>query len=192
MYIEYEATFINIDKKNIRKRLKELKANLVKKEFLQKRAVFNLPRGHSINGAWLRVRDEGDKITMSLKIVDGDKIEDQKEIQLKVDNFFEAKNFLKSIGCQEKAYQENKRELWNIDGVEVTIDEWPFLEPFVEIEAKSEWEVKKVAEEIGFDYNKAKFCSIDLLYQEKYNISSDIINNQTPEILFEIENPFLK
>ncbi len=127
---------------------------------------------------------------MSLKVVDGNRIHNQKEIQLTVDNFEEARNFLTNIGCEEKAYQESRRELWEMDGVEITIDEWPFLEPFVEVEGRSEEQVKAVSEKIGFDYSRAKFCSVDTLYNEKYGISIDRINNHIPKILFEMENPF--
>ena len=192
MKIEYEATFTNIDKQDIRERLRKIKGKLIRPEFLQKRIVFNLPKGNEIKGGWVRVRDEGDKITMSLKVVDGIGIESQKEICLKIDNFKEAEEFLTILGCQKKAYQENKRELWEIDGVEITIDEWPFLEPFVEIEGESEESVKHIAEKLGFDYEKALFCSIDTLYSNKYNLSEDIINNQTPKIVFEMENPFVE
>ena len=190
MYTEFEATFVNIKKSNILTQLKNAGAKLVRKEFLQKRVVFNLPTGHEIKGGWLRVRDEGDKITMSLKIVNGDKIENQEEIQLTVDKFKNAVDLLESIGCEKKAFQESKRELWELGDVEVTIDEWPFLEPFVEIEGKSEEEVRAVAEKLGFDYKKAKFCDAGTLYSEKYGISEDSINNDTPEILFDGENPF--
>ena len=192
MFIEFEATFINIKKDNIRKRLKKAGAKLVRKEYLQKRVVLNLPKGHEIKGGWLRVRDEGDKITMSLKIVDGDKIENQKETQLVVDSYDQAVDFLKSIGCFPKAYQETRRELWKLDNTEITIDEWPFLEPFVEIEGKSEYDVKNVSNKLGFDYNDALFCSIDVLYNKKYGVSENIINNHTPEILFGGQNPFIK
>ena len=156
--IEYEATFTNIDKDDIRQRLKNAGALLVKKEALMTRVNFDLPVGHEIKNAWLRVRDENDKITMSFKVVDGDKIEDQKEICLKIDNFEEAVKFLKSIGCELKAYQESRRELWVLDGVEITIDEWPYLEPYVEIEGKSEEAIKSVSNKLNFNYNEALFC----------------------------------
>lgn len=190
MKIEYEATFPNINKNEIRERLKKAGAVLVRPEFLQKRCTFNLPSGHEISGGWLRVRDEGDKITMTLKVVDGDKIENQKEIILKVDNFSEAEEFLVSIGCHKKSYQETKREMWTLGGVEVDIDEWPYLEPYVEIEGKNEEEVKKVSEKLGLEYSKALFCCVTTLYQMKYGTSEEIINNQIPEITFKGGNPF--
>lgn len=191
MNIEYEATFPNIDKDEIRKKLAKAGAVLVKKEFLQKRVTFDLPKGHEIKGAWMRVRDEGDKVTMSFKIVDGDKISDQKEAQLIVDNFSVAEEILLSIGCPKRAYQETKREIWDLDNVEITIDEWPFLEPFVEVEGESEEKVKNVSQKIGFDYSQARFCSADTLYSEKYNIDTDFFNNEVPEIVFGSKNPFL-
>lgn len=192
MYTEFEATFPNTKKSDARAKLKKAEAKLVRSEYLQRRTVFNLPEGHEIKGGWVRVRDEGNKITMSLKIVDGDKIENQKEIQLVVDDFDEAVAFLEAIGADKKAYQETKRELWELGGTEVTIDEWPFLEPFVEIEGKSEESVKIASKKLGFDYSKARFCSVDTLYAEKYGFSEDVFNNQTPLVLFDMENPFEK
>lgn len=191
MNIEYEATYANIDKKNMRDLLADAGAALARPEFSQRRVTFNLPKGNEIKGAWLRVRDEGDKVTMSLKIVDGDRIRDQKEIQLKIDDFQAACDLLRTIGCEEKAFQETKRELWKVDGVEITIDEWPFLEPFVEIEGSSEEAVRKVSDKLGFDWDKARFCSVDALYAEKYGISEDRINNHTPKIVFDMINPFI-
>ena len=191
MNIEYEATFEHINKNNVRKKLTKIGAKLIRKEFFQKRVVYNLPEGNHIKGSWLRVRDEGDRITMSFKVVDGDKIYNQKETMLEVNDFEDARKFLIGIGCEERAYQESKRELWKLDGVEVTIDEWPFLEPFVEVEGESERQVRLVSEKIGFNYKEAKFCSVDILYNEKYNIGIEQINNNTPKILFEMKNPFI-
>jgi adenylate cyclase class 2 len=153
--------------------------------------VFNLPSSNPIEGSWIRVRDEGDQVTMSLKVVDGDKIENQKEICVTVDSYVEAEKFLDALGCEWCAYQETRRELWMLDNVEVTIDTWPFLEPFVEVEGKTEAVVKAVSEKLGFDWAKAKFCSVDTLYSEKYNLYIDVINNETPKIVFDMENPFV-
>ena len=191
MNTEYEATFLDIDKDEIRKKLKDAGAKLIKPEFLQKRFVFN-PAKILAKHSWVRVRDEGDKITMSYKAIKGDKIEDQKEINLTVDSFDRAVEFLETIGCKKKAYQENKRELWTLDNVDICIDKWPFLEPFVEVEGKSEKEVKEVSEKLGFDYSKAWFCAVGLIYSKKYNILPEVIDNEIKEITFDIENPFLK
>lgn len=191
MNIEYEATFEKVDKDEVRARLRAAGATLVRPEFLQKRVVFNLPSGHEIPGGWLRVRNEGDKTTMSLKVVNGDRIEDQKEICLKVDDFDAAVQLLAMVGADRKAYQETKRELWALNGVDVTIDEWPFLEPFVEVEGKGEAEVRAVSEKIGFDYATALFCSVDTLYARKYGFEEDVFNNHSSLVVFDMDNPFV-
>ena len=191
MNIEYEATFTPVDKDTIRQTLNKMGATPVKNEYLQRRTVFTLPEDKDSHTTWLRVRDEGDRITMSYKIVDGDRITDQKEICLEVNDYNEAVALLKAVGCHEKAYQETKRELWKLDGVEVTIDEWPFLEPFVEVEGRSEEEVRQVSGKLGFSWDKAKFCAIGTLYKEKYGASLDEINNNTPRIVFNMKNPFI-
>jgi len=191
MQIEYEATFPDIDKEEVVKKLKAVGAKLVKPEFLQKRYNFSLPGEPKIKDRWLRLRDEGDKITFSLKAEEGNKIEDQKEICLEVNNFAESKVFLEALGCQVKAYQETRRELWLLDDVEITIDEWPFLEPLIEVEGKSEEEVRKVVEKLGFNYQEAYFSSVASVYKEKYGISGDLIANQTSQLVFDMENPFI-
>jgi adenylate cyclase class 2 len=191
MQIEYEATFIDIDKEAIRKKLTQAGAELVRPEFMQKRITFNLPAGHEIEGGWLRVRDEGDKITMTLKVIDGNKIEDQKETTIKVDDLNQAAQLLSKIGCRQKSYQETKREIWELDGVEIMIDEWPYLEPFVEIEGKSEQAVRTVAEKLGFDYSKALFCPTTTIYSLKYDLAEAVINNEIPRITFDEKNPFI-
>lgn len=193
MQTEYEATFTNINKGEIRRELEASGAELLRPEFLQKRCTFELPAGHEIPDGYLRVRDEQDKITLSLKVVkENGSIEQQQEIELKVDKFQDACDLLETIGCEKRAYQESKRELWELDNVQITIDEWPFLEPFVEIEGESEKAVKAVAERLGFDYAEAFFGSVTGLYVKRYDISEDRVNNHTPLILFEMdENPFV-
>lgn len=190
MNIEYEATFSEVDKMEMRERLLAAGATLVKPEFFQKRTVFNMPKGHEVPGGWVRVRDEGDRITMSLKVVDGEHIENQKEICLKVDSFDEGVNLLLTLGCEKKSYQETKRELWTLDGTEVTIDEWPFLRPFVEVEGKSEEAVRTVSEKLGFDYATALFGAVDVLYMRQYPYLTKERINTTPHIVFNGENPF--
>jgi len=48
MQAEYEATFININKDEIREKLKQVGAVLVKPEVLMKRYTFNLPKEHEM------------------------------------------------------------------------------------------------------------------------------------------------
>ena len=182
MQIEFEAKFTNIDKDDVRSKLKNIGAVLVKPEFLMRRVTFDTPLG--IKGGWLRVRDEGDKITMSLKVEAGDKITDQKECQIVISDFNKGCEFLEAIGVQRKAYQETTREIWQLGKIEFSIDTWPGLNPFLEIEAPNEPTVKAAAEKIGCDWHSALFGGVGRIYQTELGIDIDKINNQTTEITF--------
>jgi adenylate cyclase, class 2 len=189
--VEYEAKFLEINRENFKEVLKKANAELVRPEFLQRRVVFGLPEEHEIPYGRLRVRDEGDKITMSMKILGKEKIDDQKEICLQIDDFENGILFLTTIGCKRRAFVESKRELWKLNGAEITIDEWPFLEPYVEIESDSEESVRSTAEKLGLDYTKGIFGGAGQLYARKYGVSEGIVN-EVSEITFSGTNPFLK
>lgn len=186
MNTEFEATFIDLNINEIREKLKNLGATLVHLEKMMKRIVFHPPA--YIPGGWMRVRDEGDKITLTLKIVGEDKIENQKEIELVIDSFDEGVRLLETIGAKRKAYQETKREKWQYQDCEVTIDTWPGLEPFIEIEsAESEDTVKAAARDLDLDYSQAIFGSVGLIYEKKLGIPFETINDQMSKLTF--KNP---
>lgn len=191
MEIEYEAKFTNINKDEFRQKLNSVGVRLIKPETLYKRTVFFPPKNHNIIGSWVRVRDEGDKVTMSYKVTTNGDIKKQQEIMLVVDNYQNACQFLINLGCDQKAYQETKREIWNLNGVEITIDEWPYIEPYVEIEAKNEEEVKQTAKILGFDYSQAIFGAVDQIISKKYGVSEEVINDKIKRIVFGEANPFI-
>jgi len=82
MNTEFEAKFLNINKNYIREVLKKSGAILVRSEYKQKKFNFRLPKEKRSDNARVRVRDEGDKITLSLKMILGSGITSQKEISL--------------------------------------------------------------------------------------------------------------
>ncbi len=190
MNIEFEATFPNVSISQVQTKLEEVGAKLLKPRTLYRRVAFNLPPAYTTRYNYARVRDEGDSVTMTIKDWEGEGIEAQKELELIIDDFETGIAFLEKLGCAQKAYQETYRELWELGGVHITIDEWPFLEPFVEIEGSSEDRVKEVSEQLGFDYSQAIFGGVTLQYMEKYGISQDQIDNHTPRITFD-KNPFV-
>ncbi len=191
MKTEYEATFINIDRVSITTKLKTIGANNARPEFLQRRVTLNLPKEKRNENTWLRVRDEGDKVTVTLKTVEGKTISGQKEILITVDDINQSVLLLEAIGCEKKSYQESKRELWRLEDVEITIDTWPFLEPFVEIEAPSESAVKEVVAKLGLNYGDAIFDTVDAIYKKKYGKTIDDLGKEvSKKFTFAIKNPF--
>ena len=47
--------------------------------------------------------------------------------------------------------------------------------------------MKKVAKEVGFDYDQALFGCVDVVYEKFYDVDRDTINNKTSVITF--KNP---
>lgn len=183
METEWEAAFWPIDKDDMRKRLEAVGATLIHPERLMRRVPFHLHPDAPLKHAWARVRDEGDKITMSLK-QSGSAINEQKELEIVVSDFDDAVQLLRDVGCIERGYQETRRELWKVGGADVTIDEWPHLEPLVEIESVSEEIVKDIAIKLGFKWKDAVFDTVDLFYSQKYNVPRESLTRTAKRLLF--------
>ncbi len=178
MQTEIEAKFLNIDVEGLRAQLKQSGANLIHEERFMKRKTFDDVEGKLRKiGGWVRVRDEGDKITLSYKQLSDRTLHGTKEVSVDVSNFDQACEFLLAIGFVCKAYQETKRERWELDGVEITIDTWPWIPPFVEIEGGEEGKLKEVAAKLGFDWAEATYGSVEPAYQAVYDVTEDEINN---------------
>ena len=182
---EIEAQFLDIDKDDIRSKLKEIGANLEKPEVLMRRVVF-----YTGEHSFARVRDEGDKIVMTYKNVSDDhSILGTKEVNIEVNDYDDAILFLRGCGLKTKARQETKREIWKFGEVEICIDTWPWLPTFIEIEGPSEELAWETADKLGFEKNQAKFGSVDTTYQHYYGVEPDIVNLHTPEIMFDMKPP---
>ena len=183
---ELEAKYFIKDKENIRFLLKSIGLELIKAEFLMKRKTFN---GKTEDG-WIRVRDEGDKITLTFKQITGNKINDVSEIEIIVNDFEKASAIINQTSFKESSYQENYREIWCNDEVEIVIDTWPYLQSYIEIEAKSEDIVRKYSKLLNFDFNKeAFFGSVDVLYKKQFGISKeDFI--KIPKVVFNDDSLF--
>lgn len=177
METEIEAKFTQIDPQILRDRLKDLGAVLVHPEILMRRNAFDFPdqRLYKI-GAWVRVRQEYDKITLSYKQVNDRTLHGTKEINIVVDDYDKTNNFLNSIGLVSKSYQETKRETWMFKDVEITIDTWPWIPTFVELEGPTEEKVKEVAQDLHLDWDRALFGSVEPVYQMHYDVTNEEIN----------------
>lgn len=181
---EFEIKFLNINKRKIRKKLRELRAKKKLPEYLVQREVFDFPDfSLSKKGGWIRVRDEGDKITVAYKI-SKPKLKSVEELEFEVNDFNKSCAFMKAIGLKRKSYQETKREKWELNGAEITIDTWPGLDPLIEIEAKNQKMLRKITKKLGLGFNKGMLGSVDLVYQKELGIPLHIINNKIPEITF--------
>ena len=86
-------------------------------------------------------------------------------------------------------YQETLRETWKFQSAEITIDTWPGLETYSEIEAQSEEQVREIAQKLGFEWEKKIITSAQELFMNTYGLSHDETAKKLEHITFE-QNPF--
>ena len=184
METEIEVKFTDIDPAELRQKLNRLGGELVHEEILMKREVLDFPDLTLYQvGGWVRVRDEGDKITLSYKQVDDRTLHGTKEVSVIVDDFEETRKLLRCLGLVPKSFQETRREKWLLNKCEITIDTWPWIPTFVEIEGPSEGLVREASSMLGFDWKEAMHGSVEPVYQQHFDVTEDEINAWT-EIKF--------
>jgi adenylate cyclase class 2 len=167
MKTEIEAKFLRINPEAIRSRLKEIGAICKQPMKDMHRVIF---RSNAMDGkhAYLRVRDEGYRVAMTYKQFDEMSLTGAKEIEFAVSDYESAVALLKAIGLESRSVQETRREIWHLGDVEVVIDEWPWIDQFIEIEAPTEDGVKETAERLGLDWNDAAFGDVMTAYRAEY------------------------
>lgn len=180
MGLEIEATFVEVDKDDIRKKLKQAGAKLVRSEMLMRRVVFDTGARNSFT----RVRDEGERIVVTYKCHHDDTIIGTEEINVEVNNYEDTVAILKASGLKTKSEQESYRESWVLDDAEIDIDTWPWIPSFIEIEGKTPEDVRAVAAKLDFDMNEAIYNSVDEVYRLYYDVTNDYINFNLPVIRF--------
>ena len=177
MQTEIEAKFLDIDPSELRAVLRKKGAVQEYQERLMRRKTFDDADGRLRKiGGWVRVRDEGDKVTLSYKQLNDRTLHGTKEITVTVDDFDAACSFLEAVGFKQKSYQETKREKWTLYGSEITIDTWPWIPTFVEIESPDEKTLKDIADKLGFDWKDALHGSVETAYQRDYDVTEDEID----------------
>lgn len=175
MQTELEAKFFPVNKEEIRGKLKEVGAKLEHPERVMKRVIFDRRTNPSVKPNYIRVRDEGNIIKLSAKVhADRDgKMSDQKECDVVVDDFDKTVEILELAGLKKSHYQETTRETWSFKNAKITIDTWPGLEPYVEVEAESEKIIKEVALDLGLDWDGRRVTSVTEIFAEVYGVDDD-------------------
>lgn len=81
----------------------------------------------------VRLRTNGVKNTITVKeIIDNQVIDGTNELEVEVSDFNIANLILKELGYVPRNYQENYRIIYNLNGVQISIDTWPKIPTYVE------------------------------------------------------------
>ncbi len=186
MSVEIEAKWVDVNFTDLRQKLLQLGAIKIQPERLMRRVAYDFPDKQLINtvNAWVRVRDEGNKVTLSYKQMTDRSLLGTKEVSIVVDNYDQANEFATKIGLIPKGHQETKRETWQLGDTEITLDTWPWLPPMIEIESVNEPAVWSLANKLGLAKNKATYGGAENVYTLYYDVAeSEVLS--WPEIKFE-------
>jgi adenylate cyclase class 2 len=166
---EIEVKFLDVDFDDIRKKLKLINATQTQPMRALKRSILDYA-GNKLqkNNSYVRVRDQGDKVTLTFKHFVGEGVDAAREAETEVKSYKDTITVLENIGLQVISEQETKRETWMINGVEVVLDLWPWLNPYIEIEGKDEAAIRQIAEKLGFSWDDAFFGDVMVAYRHQY------------------------
>ena len=137
---EFETKILNINKKEIHEKLISLGAE-EKEELYIKQTAFNISNEPIEQYVMLKDRGNGHK-TMVYKSKNGYDIGDTQEIEVPIDDYELTKEFLLALKFYRFTLsQERKRKDYVLNEITFSVDTWPKVKPFLEIESDSKEKV---------------------------------------------------
>jgi adenylate cyclase, class 2 len=145
--IEHEAKILDVDPAEMVRRILDRGGRHVARRSMR-RYVYDVTRGDP--STWIRLRDTGSEVTLAVKKIVHDGVDGTQETEVAVSDFETTNALLEMLGYRSKAYQENERMSFVLDGAQVEMDTWPLIPPYIEIEATAQDDVIRVAELLGY------------------------------------------
>jgi adenylate cyclase class IV len=110
---EYEAKFLDIDVEKMRTKLLSLGATKIHDRIMLRRSVYKLC--NTTIKSYARVRDDGDGVSMTIKIYNDPKFPEEHEIHIQED-YDTGVKFLTSLGLEKKQHKNHivKNGLMNL------------------------------------------------------------------------------
>lgn len=189
---EIEAKFLKIDVVDMQQRLRDIGATCKQPMTLMKRAILDYPdcRLQTQQNAFIRVRYEGSKTSLTFKQFESLQLGGAQEIETEVADFDKTIAIFQAAGIVVRSMQESKRETWQLGETEIVIDEWPWLEPYIEIEGTNEEAIKAVAEKLLLNWQHAVFGDVMVAYRTQYpHIGANETVGNLPEVRFDMPVP---
>jgi len=171
MQVEHEIKYPDIDIEKITLQIEKLGAEKVMDRFMYKRFICDL-NDHS----FIRLRTTPKGASITIKESNGDWAGHLLEQEMFINNFDEGKLFVKwfiknnLITNPNLRYQENIRTMYKLDEIEFCIDEWPLIDPFLEIETPDEKTLIDIVKKLELDFEKGLKGSVNNLAIKIYNI----------------------
>ena len=174
MHIELEVKVLEINITKLTAKLAEIGAVKKNETLLQRRYVydFNPPK----QGSWIRLRDTWNKVTLAIKEISTDKIDWTKELETAVWEFETTNSILHKLWYEPRSYQENKRTSYKWKDVDIEIDEWPQIPPYMEIEWPNIESIEDALGALWYNFDQTTSENTTKIYQ-KYWIDLESIKS---------------
>lgn len=167
MDTEFEIKVLDVDAINIPKKLVALGYDKMPTQSYR-RYVYVTNK----DGNWVRLRTDGVKTTLTYKSFSNDDIEGMRELEIEVSDFDKANAMMEQLGYKATKYQENRRTNYVRGQVEVSLDEWPMIPAYLEIEGHNRAEVELCLEELKLDNPTTTSEPTSAVYK-KYGLDLD-------------------
>lgn len=151
---EIEIKLYLADMPAFRKRLEDRGAILIEARLHEVNLRYDTPGGDLTRTAQvLRLRqDSAAHLTYKGKGNTSGKVYIRREIEFTVGDFQAARAFLEALGYTVSLMYEKYRTTYDLDGVQVTLDEMPFGD-FSELEGPDADSIHRVAEKLGVNWD---------------------------------------
>lgn len=159
--VEFEGKILDINIHEVIDRLTHAGALFVKKQNFRRYVFGTIPEK---KGKWMRLRSDGAETTITVKEIIHDGLDGTYEFETNVGDFDTMYTILKKAGFNNNGYQENRRTLYKIGDVEITIDEWPLIPAYIEIEGPNKKTVEQTAIKLGYTMKDLTGENTDKVY----------------------------
>ena len=142
---------------------------------LENEDFLNIIKHYRINpNKWIRLRKSGNETTLTVKQILGRRtnkfgvrehsISNVLEYETGVASFETTKEILEQLGYYHKNYQEKRRISYVYNDIEIDIDHWPHIPPYIEVEAHSEKDIFDFLHLIGYTKEDTVSMNADDVY----------------------------
>ena len=168
MKIENEITVLDIDKNEFIKKILQAGGKEVSPELKQVRCVYDFSPVNPHK--WIRLRTNGKKTTLTIKEINANSKMGARELEIEVSDFEETNRILNELGYKYRNRQENYRHVFILDNAEISIDSWPKIKPYAEIEADTKENIKNVLAKLDIKPNQITELDVCSIYSDIYGI----------------------
>lgn len=181
-HLEMEIKFCLNDLASFEQRLRSIGASMIQPRTFETNLRFDTPKleltkSHQV----LRLRkDQACYLTYKGPATYGKTVSIRKEVEVEVSNFEDTEALLTAIGYQVSVRYEKWRTKYQLNGLEIDLDEMPFGK-FIEIEGVEPESIERMAHTLGMDWNLRISDSYMMLFERVKKVKHLDIPNLTFE-----------